>query len=75
MLNRNGVVTRSGEIYRNVLEAMQDAEELDGVEGQDYLDLMEAIRREAVERYNNCADYMAWTAERFEPATEEYENE
>ena len=58
MLNRNGVVTRSGEIYRNVLEAMQDAEEIEGVEGQDYLDLMEAIRYEAVKRYNNCADNM-----------------
>ena len=68
-------MSRANQIYKNVLEAMQDAEELDGVEGQDYLDLMEAIRREAVERYNNCADYMAWTAERFEPATEEYENE
>ena len=58
MMNRNGVVTRSGEIYRNVLEAMQDAEEIEGVEGQDYLDLMEAIRYEAVKRYNNCADNM-----------------
>ena len=58
MLNRNGVVTRSGEIYRNVLEAMQEAEELGGLEGQDYLDLMEAIRYEAVRRFNNCADNM-----------------
>jgi hypothetical protein len=75
MLIKNGVVTRSGYIFQNVLDAMQEAEEIEGVEGQDYLDLMEAIRREAVERYNNCADYMAWTAEKFEPATEEYENE
>ena len=58
MLIKNGVVTRSGYIFQNVLKAMQDAEELDGVEGQDYLDLMEAIRHEAVQRYNNCADNM-----------------
>ena len=71
MLIKNGVVTRSGYIFQNVLKAMQDAEELDGVEGQDYLDLMEAIRHEAVQRSNNCADHLAWTAERFEPAKEE----
>jgi len=59
MLIRNGVVTRSGEIYRNVLEAMQEADELGGIEDpNDYLNLMEAIRYEAVKRYNNCADNM-----------------
>jgi len=49
---------RKHEIYKNVMEAMQEAEEIEGVEGQDYLDLMEAIRYEAVKRYNNCADNM-----------------
>jgi hypothetical protein len=70
MLIKNGVVTRSGYIFQNVLDAMQEAEEIEGVEGQDYLDLMEAIRHEAVQRYNNCADFIAWTAEKFEPAKE-----
>ena len=51
-------MSRAKEVYKNVLEAMQDAEELGGVEGQDYLDLMEAIRYEAVKRFNNCADNM-----------------
>jgi hypothetical protein len=52
------MMSRKFEVYKNVLEAMQDAEELGGVEGQDYLDLMEAIRYEAVKRFNNCADNM-----------------
>jgi hypothetical protein len=72
MLIKNGVVTRSGYIFKNVLEAMQEADEIGGVEDpNDYLTLMEAIRHEAVQRYNNCADHVAWTAERFEPAKEE----
>lgn len=51
-------MNRANQIYKNVLDAMQMADEIEGVEGQDYLDLMEAIRYEAVKRYNNCADNM-----------------
>jgi len=46
-------------IYKSVLEAMQDADEIEGVEGEDYLDLMEAIRHASVKRFNNCIDTMA----------------
>ena len=63
--------SRAFEIYENVINALQDADEIEGVEDKDYLNLMEAIRYAVVKRYNNCADNMAWTAERFEPAEEE----
>ena len=46
-------------IYKNVLEAMQDADEIEGLEGEDYLNLMEAIRHASVKRFNNCIDTMA----------------
>lgn len=50
-------MSRANEIYRNVLDAMQDADEIEGVEDpQEYLKLMDDIRHEAVKRYNNCAD-------------------
>jgi hypothetical protein len=66
------MMSKANQIYKNVLDAMQEADEIEGVEDpQEYLNLMEAIRYEAVKRYNNCADHMAWTAERFEPAKEE----
>ena len=39
-----------GWIFRNVLDAMQDAEELGGPEGQDYIDFMEAVIAEARRR-------------------------
>ena len=65
-------MSRANQIYKNVIEAMQEADEIEGVDdSQEYLNLMEAIRYEAVKRYNNCADHTAWTAERFEPAKEE----
>ena len=51
-------MTRSDQIYNNVLLAMQDAEEIEGVEGVAYLDLMEAIRHEAQKRFDNYADTM-----------------
>ncbi len=51
-------MTRSKQIYNNVLLAMQDAEEIDGVGDVAYLDLMEAIRQEAQKRFDNCADNM-----------------
>lgn len=67
-------MSRAMQIYKNVLEAMQEADEIEGVEdANEYLTLMENIRYEAVKRYNNCADHVAWTAERFEPAKEMYD--
>jgi len=44
-------------IYKNVLEAMQDADEIEGVEGDEYLDLMISIRDEAMKRFHNCVDH------------------
>ena len=65
-------MSKANQIYKNVIEAMQEADEIEGVDdSQEYLNLMEAIRYEATKRFNNCADHMAWTAERFEPAKEE----
>ena len=61
---------RANEIYNNVLNAMQDAEELDGVDDDHYVFLMSSIAIEATKRMNNCISNM-WTAERFEPAEEE----
>ena len=50
-------MSRANEIYKNVLEAMQEAEELGGDEDpQEYLTLMDDIRHEAVKRFINCAD-------------------
>jgi len=56
-------MSKANQIYKNVIEAMQEADEIEGVEDpQEYLKLMEDIRHEAVKRYNNCADHMAWEA-------------
>jgi hypothetical protein len=49
---------RAFQIYENVINALQDADEIEGLEGKDYLNLMEAIRFAVVKRYNNCADNM-----------------
>ena len=46
-------------IYNQVITAMQDAEEIGGVEGDEYLNLMLAIRDEAMKRFDNCIDTMA----------------
>ena len=52
-------MTRAEQIYKNVLNAMQDADEIEGVENpNEYLALMEAIRYEASKRFNNCVDNM-----------------
>jgi len=51
-------MTRANDIFNNVLLAMQDAEEIEGVEGVAYLDLMAAIRHESQKRFDNCADNM-----------------
>lgn len=37
---------------------MQDADEIEGVEGDDYLALMQAIQDEASRRFNTCLDNM-----------------
>ena len=46
-------------IFNQVLSAMQDAEEIGGVEGDEYLNLMLAIRDEAMKRFDNCVDTWA----------------
>lgn len=51
-------MSRAGEIYKNVLNAMQDAEEIEGVEGFEYLKLMSAIQYEAKKRFENYADML-----------------
>lgn len=43
-------------IFNSVVEAMQAAEELGGPDGQEYLDLMDAIQDEARGRFNNAED-------------------
>jgi hypothetical protein len=43
-------------IYKSVLEAMQDADEIGGVEGDDYLHLMRAIQDEANRRFDTCLE-------------------
>lgn len=60
-------MSKANQIYKNVLEAMQDADEIEGVEDpQEYLKLMDDIRHEAVKRYNNCADHIDWERNRNE---------
>jgi len=51
-------MSRAGEIYKNVLNAMQDAEEIDGVTGFEYLKLMSAIKLEAKKRFENHAELL-----------------
>jgi hypothetical protein len=49
--------SRSNEIYKNVFNAMQEADEIEGIEcPQEYLKLMDNIIHEATKRFNNCAD-------------------
>jgi hypothetical protein len=61
------MMSKANEIYKNVIEAMQEADEIEGVEDpQEYLNLMEAIRYEVVKRYNNCADHINWERNRNE---------
>ena len=50
-------------IYNQVLSAMQDAEEIGGVEGDEYLELMLAIKQEAIKRFDNCVDTWALNQE------------
>ena len=52
-------MSKANEIYKNVLDAMQEAEEIEGVEDtEEYLKLMLEIRHEAQKRFNNCVDNM-----------------
>ena len=46
-------MSRGFEIYKKVLDAMQEAEEIDGVEGVKYLRLMLEIQDEVQKRFNN----------------------
>ena len=47
-------MSRGFEIYKKVLDAMQEAEEIDGVEGVKYLRLMLEIQDEVQKRFSNC---------------------
>lgn len=50
-------MSKAGQIYKNVLNAMQEAEEIEGIENCfEYLKLMSAIRLEAKKRFDNCAE-------------------
>ena len=53
MTNFENLSDRAKQIYGNVEDAMQDAEEMEGVSGQDYLNLMQEIIDEATKRYHN----------------------
>ena len=46
------------EVFTEVLGAIQQAEEIGGPEGQDYLCLMEAVMEEATERRDYCRDHI-----------------
>lgn len=48
------MMSRGYEIYKKVLDAMQEAEEIDGVEGIKYLRLMLEIQDQVQKRFNNC---------------------
>lgn len=45
-------------ILEEVLDALQDAEEIGGPEGQDYIDLMVAVAEEATDRANAAVAMM-----------------
>tara|TARA_R110002126_G_scaffold69623_1_gene175584 strand:- start:535 stop:711 length:177 start_codon:yes stop_codon:yes gene_type:complete len=50
-------MSKAGQIYKNVLNAMQEAEEIEGIENPfEYLKLMSAIKLEVKKRFNNCAE-------------------
>jgi hypothetical protein len=56
-MRRKMMNNRALAIYKSVLNAMQDADEIEGVEGDEYLKLMLAIRDEAMKRFHNCVDH------------------
>ena len=49
---------RAEQIFNNVVEAMQEADEIEGVEGWEYVWLMRKIRGQASKRIENCIDNM-----------------
>jgi len=53
MTNYDQLSERAKQIYGNVEDAMQDAEEMEGVSGVDYLNLMQEIIDEASKRKSN----------------------
>jgi hypothetical protein len=53
MNNYENLSDRAKQIYGNVEDAMQDAEEMEGVSGVDYLNLMQEIIEEASKRKSN----------------------
>jgi hypothetical protein len=53
MTNFENLSDRAKQIYSNVEDAMQDAEEMEGVSGVDYLNLMQEIIDEASKRKSN----------------------
>jgi hypothetical protein len=53
MTNFENLSDRAKQIYGNVEDAMQDAEEMEGVSGVDYVRLMEEIMDEASKRKSN----------------------
>ena len=56
-------MSRANEIYKNVLNAMQDADEIEGVEDpQEYFKLMDDIRHEATKRFNNLQEEQTFIA-------------
>jgi hypothetical protein len=48
---------RARHIYESVVNEMQEAEEIEGVEGQDYINLMASIAQEASKRIEN---FLLW---------------
>ena len=53
MTNYENLSNRAKQIYGNIEDAMQDAEEMEGVSGVDYLNLMQEIIDEASKRKSN----------------------
>lgn len=45
-------------IYKKVMEALQDAEDMGGPEGKDYIALMNRIIDECKKRISNCKEHM-----------------
>jgi len=58
--HRKVLSQRGNDILQGVLCAMQLAEEIEGVEGEDYINLMNEISKEASQRIVN---FMSWHEE------------
>lgn len=58
--HRKELSQRGNDILQGVLCAMQLAEEIEGVEGQDYINLMNEISKESSQRIIN---FMSWHEE------------